>query len=198
MKGQIFLIISVLVLLALILLKIQTASTPEQLRFYGSLDLKDIYENLQGEYEKAVEISLLQGKNSSGIGQNLNNFSNYVIDSLEQKNYSLKILYSLAFANTTLNVSVGNFLGESITDISINISDGQNDFISSLPNRQSSSKGFALPNAFNVSVTYYLGGQKKNFTYSGGGTVSAYLDLYLKQADSYFNNRLVFNKTLGR
>ncbi len=196
MKAQTFLIISILVLLALILLKMQTSQSPEQLRFYGSLDLKDVYENLQSEYEKATEISLFQKKTSQQLEQNLNNFSNYTINSLEQKNFTLKVLYSFALANSTLNVTVGNFLGETIKNISLNISDGENDFISSLSHKQSATRNFTLANNFNVSVTYYLGEQKNNFTYSGGA-VSAYFDIYLRQADSYLNNRLVFNKTLA-
>lgn len=195
-KGQIFLIISVLILLALILLKMQTSSTPENLRFYTSLELKDTYENLQNEYEKAAEISLFQKKTPQNLEQNLNNFSSYAINKLGQKNYTLKTLYTFAFANSSLNITVGNFLGETIRSISLNISDGQNDFISSIANKQSVSKNFSLPNSFNITVTYFLAGQK-NFTYySDSGKIAAYFDIYLRQADSYLDEKLIFNKTL--
>lgn len=198
-KGQMFLITGIFMLLILILLKTETMQTGKG-AFYASLDWKKSFENLENEYQKVADISLAQERTEQNLERNMNNFSNFSLDSFNQRAYSLQLFYSLAFLNSTnITVSLGNFYGSAIANASINMSGGQNAFFGPLASRQSNSTSFPLANSFNVTVTYYLNGTAKNLTYSADANITSalYVVLSLQQADSLAEDGLMFNKTLG-
>lgn len=198
-KGQMFLIIGIFVLLALLLLRTETSQTGKH-TFYAGLDWKSLSENIENEYQKTADISLAQEKAEWNVEKNLNNFSNFSIDSLSQKGYLLGVFYSLAFVNeTNITVAVGNFHGSAAANISVNVSTGWSSFMSSLADGQSNSSAFPQTDKFNVTVSYYLNGTAKSLTYFSDNNITSsfYIALRLQQADSFADDKLAFNKTAG-
>ncbi len=196
-KGQVFLIIGIFVLLALILLKTETSQTGKN-AFYAGLNWKILSENIVNEYQKAADISLSQENTGGNLEKNMNNFTNFSVDSLNQKGYVLSVFYSFAFVNATnITVAVGNFQGSNITNISVNTSIGWSSFASSLANRQSNSSAFPPAEKFNVTVSYFLNGTANSLSYSSDSNVTSsfYVALRLQQADSFTDDKITFNKT---
>ncbi|MFZ3077800.1 MAG: hypothetical protein WA139_05050 [Candidatus Aenigmatarchaeota archaeon] len=198
-KGQMFLITGIFVLLILVLLKTETSQTGKG-AFYAGLDWKSSFDNLENEYQKTADISLAQQNSEQNLEMNLDNFSNFSQDSFNQRGYVLQLFYSLAFVNSTnITVAVGNFQGSAVSNISVNTSSGWSVFFSSLANRMSNSTVFPVSNNFNTTVTYYLNGTMKTFAYSADANITSahYVALKLRQADSFADDILVFNRTLG-
>ncbi len=194
-----FLIIGVFVLLLLILLKTETSQAGRQ-AFYSGLDWKSSFENIGNEYQKTADISLAQQKTEWNLESNLNNFSNFSAASFSQRGYGFQAFYSLAFINASnITVAVGGFQGSALANISVNMSGGQGAFFPSLAERQSNSSAFAPENAFNITVGYYLNNTFKNFTFFADSNLTAafYISIRLQQADSFADDILVFNKTVG-
>ncbi len=196
MKGQVFLIISIVVLLALILIKIQVTPEPRQ-AYYLGLDIWKSADNIAEEYEKTADISLSQSSNYQNLETNLNNFSNYIYNSFNEREYSLRILYSTMFAGENLTVTLGNFMGSPVYNITVNLSDGQGASISELPTNMSASINFTLPSLFNVTVQYTMNGTESNFSYASDNnvTLAAYVRIYLQQGSSVVDVVRLFNKT---
>ncbi len=197
-KGQMFLIIGVFVLLALVLLKAET-SQPAKNAFYAGLDWKESFENIEGEYRKAADISLAQGGTAQSMETNMNNFSNFSLDSFNQRGYYLGIAYSFVFANSTNITAVfGNFYGDA-KNVSLNLSTGASAFFPSIANRQSNSSVFPIEGAFSVNASFYLNGSAKSFSYSADSNITAaiYVLARLQQAGSFAEDSSIFNKTLG-
>ncbi len=198
-KGQMFLITGIFVLLILVLLRTETAQ-PEKGAFYAGLDWKDSFDNLENEYRKTADISLAQENSEANMERNINNFSNFSLDSFGQRGYSLQLFYSLAFLNSTnITVAVGNFQGSAAANISVNASSGRSAFFPSLADRQSNSTVFPIADSFNITVSYYLNNTAESLAYSAdsGVTSAQFVALKLRQADSFADDILIFNKTLG-
>lgn len=198
-KGQMFLITGIFVLLILVLLKTET-SQPGKGAFYAGLDWKDSFDNLESEYQKTADISLAQERTEQNLEKNLNNFSNFSQDSFNQRGYVLQLFYSLAFLNSTnITVAVGNFQGSAVSNVSVNTSLGWSAFFPSLASRMSNSTVFPIANNFNTTITYYLNGTMKTLAYSADANVTSahYVALRLRQAGSFADDILVFNRTLG-
>jgi len=198
-KGQMFLITGIFVLLILVLLRTETAQSGKG-AFYAGLDWKDSFDNLESEYQKTVDISLAQQNAEQNLETNLNNFSNFSLDSFSQRGYGLQLFYSLAFVNSTnITVAVGNFQGGAVSNVSVNMSAGWSVFFSSLANRMSNSTVFPVANNFNATITYYLNGTMKTLAYSANANVTSahYFALKLRQSDSFADDTAVFNRTLG-
>lgn len=95
MKGQIFIMISVLVLIALILLK--NAIKPVEIKPENFL--YENFVNLKNELIKTVDISIL---NKEDITTNLNNFITFSKDVLERRGYNEDVKFNiLTYGNTT-------------------------------------------------------------------------------------------------
>ncbi|MBU3958122.1 MAG: hypothetical protein KKB25_03530 [Nanoarchaeota archaeon] len=198
-KGQMFLITGIFVLLILVLLRTETAQ-PGKGAFYAGLDWKDSFDNLENEYRKTADISLAQENSEQNLESNLNNFSNFSQDSFGQRGYILQMFYSLAFLNSTnITVAVGNFQGVAVSNISVNTSGGWSAFFPSLADRTSNTTVFPIAGSFNATVSYYLNNTAKSLAYSADSNITAalYFTLRLQQADSFADDILVFNKTLG-
>jgi hypothetical protein len=198
-KGQIFLIIGIFVLLVLVLLKTETAQ-PARQALYAGRDWEISIGNIGGEYQKTADISLARGKNEWGLEANLNNFSNFSLDSFIQRGYVFQAMYSLAFRNdSNITVAVGNFRGGALKNVSINISSGQSAFIASIADRQSASAAFPNSDSYNITVGYYANEAAGNLTYSADSSVTSafFVALRLRQADSFADDNIIFNKTSG-
>lgn len=194
MKGQIFIIISIIVLIVLIMIKMETSLRGE----YYKDGLEEDFENIKNEYEETIEISLFQKQSPYNIETNMNNFSSFIINKYEQKNYTIKTLYSFAFVNSSdIIVVIGNFLGKTIRNVSLNVSN-ENDFISVILNKDSIQRRFDPIDNFNITLTYFLNEQKQEFVYTSDNTitVASYIDIYIGNGN-YLNDKLIFNKTLS-
>jgi len=108
MKGQIFIMVAVLVLIALILLISATKPfviKPKSLLFENFLNLKN-------ELIKTVDISLLRQED---ISNNLDNFISFATDIFQQRYYETSVNYSISTSGslTTVYMNVSLGLGDS-------------------------------------------------------------------------------------
>lgn len=112
-KGQMFLIASILIIIALIALKnlFGIYATAEEKRFGESSQLDKELRNVKNEYRYILEVAALQNDaNASGIDY-LYNFSNLL------RNDNAKTLYLFVFnngSNQRFSATVGNFLNDKI------------------------------------------------------------------------------------
>ncbi len=196
-KGQMFLITGIFVLLILILLKTETSQTSMHV-FYAGADWETSFENLENEFQKTADISLAQENTEQNLERNINNFSNFSLDSFSQRGYIIQLFYSLVFLNeTNITVAVGNFQGSALANISVNLSGGRSAFFNSLADRRSNSTSFPIADSFNITVIYYLNDTLKNLTCSADRNITAamHFALKLQQAGSFADDIIVFNKT---
>lgn len=103
MKGQIFIMTAVLVLIALILLK----NTIKPITVKPENSLSENFLNLKNELMRAIDISIL---NNEGVASNLNSFVTFSSNVLKQRGYTETVEYSIStYYNTTtvyLNLSL--------------------------------------------------------------------------------------------
>ena len=103
MKGQIFIIVSVFILLFLFLMRINTKVIevkPEDL-FYED------FSNFKNEFIKTIDISILNGEN---LQSNLDDFIDFSTDVYKNKGYIENVDYSIQFSGDVtvvyLNISL--------------------------------------------------------------------------------------------
>jgi hypothetical protein len=104
MKGQIFIIASVLVLVALLLTRLSTKTSyaDEEELFYES------FSNLKAELIKTVDLSLI---NQEPVSDNLYNFTEFSKEVFKKKGYAEDVKYSITLGPQTivyLNVSLSS------------------------------------------------------------------------------------------
>lgn len=103
MKGQIFILVSVFVLLFLFLMRINTQTTEIK---QDDLFYKD-FSNLKEEFIKTIDISIL---NQENLQNNLNNFITFSTNVYRNKGYTEDVDYSISTSGdiTTvyLNISL--------------------------------------------------------------------------------------------
>lgn len=117
MKGQIFIIASVLILLSLILIRINTRTfeIKEEKLFYEN------FLNLKNELINTVDISLL---NQESISNNLDGFITFSRDVFKQKGYEESVNYSISTLGNSrtvfLNISLKSDDSEILENLIIN------------------------------------------------------------------------------
>jgi len=97
MKGQVFIVVSIFVLLFFLLMKINTQTIevkPEDL-FYED------FSNLKNEFIKTVDISLLNGE---GVSINLDDFIDFSTNVYKNKGYTENIEYDIQSSGDTTTV----------------------------------------------------------------------------------------------
>jgi len=104
MKGQIFVITSILILLVLLLTRAstQTANVKQDESFY------ETFSNLKAELVKTVDLSLI---NQQSVSDNLDDFIDFSNQTLKKKGYALEVNYTVYPGQTTivyLNVSLAS------------------------------------------------------------------------------------------
>lgn len=99
MKGQVFIILTVFLLLGLILLRVSTRTITEKPESF----LSENFLNMKNELTKTVDIALL--KNES-VATDLNQFISFSTDTLKQRGYVESVLYSINQIDNTTTVSV--------------------------------------------------------------------------------------------
>ena len=104
MKGQIFIIASILVLLALFITRLgtQTVDVRQNELFYES------FSNLKSELIKTVDLALINGES---VSERLDNFTDFSKDVFKKKGYTEDVIYSVSQGSTTIvymNVSLSS------------------------------------------------------------------------------------------
>jgi len=104
MKGQVFIISSILVLIALLITRLntQTVDIRQDESFYES------FSNLKNELIKTVDIALLNGDD---VSSKLQDFKDFSIDIFKKKGYVESVNYSVSGTNpyaVYLNVSLSS------------------------------------------------------------------------------------------
>jgi len=107
MKGQIFIMVAVLVLVALILIRSGTKPFVIQLK---SLLFKNFL-NLKNELITTIDISLLKQED---ISNNLDNFISFATNIFDQRGYETSVNYSISTSGPTIvYINVSLKLGDS-------------------------------------------------------------------------------------
>jgi hypothetical protein len=107
MKGQIFILASVMILIALLLL--QNAIRPVVAS--PKSDLFQIFSNIRAETIRTVDMSLLNG---GDVSANLNNFIEFSQEIMKKRGYTQIAIYSVSnmggttIVNMNLTLSAGN------------------------------------------------------------------------------------------
>jgi len=104
MKGQIFIIASVLILLALFITRLntQTSYAKQDELFY------EVFSNLKNELIKTVDFSLVE---QESISDRLDDFISFSKDILKERGYTESVTYSISQGPTTIvymNVSLSS------------------------------------------------------------------------------------------
>lgn len=129
-KGQMFLIISVIIVLTLIMLKTSVNLTDifqKKREMEGKFD-KEIFENFKNEFIKTIEISYHQPSN---ISRNVFDFANFTRKKMKERLFTFKLLYVGSItpkSGTNMNVTLINLLDNPINaSLSLNGSIQNND-----------------------------------------------------------------------
>lgn len=101
MKGQIFVITSVLVLLALFLLRVST-NTPDVAQ---SDSFYEDFSNLKGELVKTVDLALINGES---VSSRLDDFIGFSSDVYGMRGYKESVNYTVSSGAVYLNVSLSS------------------------------------------------------------------------------------------
>jgi len=116
MKGQSFLIISIIFIIILALIKANVSFQ----EFQEDKSLGIEFENTKEEMVRSVEFSVYEKEN---ISRNLESFAEFARDSFKRRALNLNSLILEAIVeNDELNVSVKNLLGNEITFLNISFS----------------------------------------------------------------------------
>ncbi|MBI4896397.1 MAG: hypothetical protein HY832_02515 [Candidatus Aenigmarchaeota archaeon] len=200
MKGQMFLIAALLLVIGLVLIKgfITTSQvTDEQARLDQSLDEKKI-QNIEREYEEMIALSTLSTTPNVTAVQYLSNFSSWLRD-IED----IKILSLAVFMNGStqqFSVSVVNYLDDKI-NVTINVTNSTvtGAAIGTLNDKTNSTTSFsaAMNGSINITLTYLLQGtnvQEQIAVDSTKNTGAGFFDIQLT-GDPAFRIKRTYNRT---
>ncbi len=194
MKGQIFILVSILILIALILLRVSTRIPVEQTQTLFS----DNYFNLQREFVSTVDLSLINKEDALEIKDNVDDFARFSRNIGKTKGYEEGVIYSFNYNGT--KVVLGNFLGENLKDVNITLitaSWSKSQLIPELSDGDSALKTF---DPFYGWYVVKVESNLKDFSYSGYfgdyETMTQYFDISLSTNDMIINDILTNNKTI--
>lgn len=164
-KGQVFLIIGIVIALSLILIYVKTNFDValKKKEFYVGEEKDIIFTNIQNEFRESFDI----GVKKDDLNQTLRNFTVFMDERL--KNRELDVLYSFSiYDNSSLDVSVWNFLERGMEDVNIsqNLTGGSYSCgdLSSGENCYNSWSSPGETGVYHVNVTYAGSGSE---TYEG-------------------------------
>ena len=211
-KGQMFIIMGIVVVTVLVLLKTQLNLT-DILRGKGELeaDLSQLkLGNIVNEEKNNLQVNYLQNMSMMNNVMNFTNFSRTIFSSnAETFNGFIVgsfIANTTASANTNINVTVLNFLG---TNASINITSSYDNSVANFTNladAASNSQNFTFNTASDTSyflvVSYATSAESRtaNITLPvtiGRSKFIGYYDLRLTTSTGTYTSKFVHNVTLS-
>lgn len=200
-KGQMFIIASVLVAIALIGIKnlLGVYSTFEESRFEETLNLDKQIRNIKNEFGYLLGVATLKGDvNISGITF-FYNFSNFTVNDIDAR-----ILYAFVFVNSSTQeygVTVGNLIKDTI-NITINATNstpvGYTLILNSSTNatRQFNSN---INGTVNITLTYSLHNENVTERFSILASTRRYagifFDIKLSSKDEFVRSKELYNRT---
>lgn len=164
MKGQIFLIIAIITIVALMMLRISLDLNKimENKRYLESGLERQEFQNMEDEIVKSIVIS---SKNTTAIASNTNDFAKFARGSLTSRGEELNgfLVHSIfptvvAGTDTRLNVTVLNILGTEIVTLNLSLNSSSQMFYS-IPDSGSVETNFTFTTSSNANYTltaYYL------------------------------------------
>ena len=161
MKGQVLILVSVLIVIAFIMLRV-TTSVPSEI--YQSADFNS-YNKIQKEFIEVIDISLINKQTWTNIRGNLDNFALFTRDVMRTKGYTEEVIYS--FNHNGSNIVLSNYLGYSLNNVNITLMTPgwSNSKLLNTLNDKSSTLATCSP--FSGSYTVIVESNEKNFTYTG-------------------------------
>ncbi len=200
-KGQMFVIASILVLIALIAVKnmLGIYATFEEKRFKETFTLDKQIRNLKDGFRDTVGIATMQGDaNLSGI-RFLYNFSNFTA-----KDTGAKLLYAFVYVNGTsqkFSVTVGNFLKDEI-NVTINATDSTPAAFSFLMNSSMNATNefqSDISGMVNMTLSYSQseGNSTERFSISTSAQryAGAFFDIKIESNDEFVRSKEFYNRT---
>lgn len=194
MKGQIFILVSIMIVIALILLRISTRAPVEQYQ----MTFPDNYFNLQREFVHTIDLSLINKESALDIKDNVEEFADFSRRVMITKGYTEKVIYSFNYNGT--KVVIGNFLGDDLKDINITLITASWSKSQLVPELLD---GKSVLRTFDPFFGWYIvkvESNLKNFSYAGYfgeyETMTQYFDINLSNRDMMINDILTNNKTI--
>lgn len=111
MKGQMFLITAVFLVIILVVLKTQSLGIPDTQK----ISLYSDFNSLKAEYTQVVDTSLL---NSLNVSENLDDFAEFSRDYYNRKGMNETVSYSISTAGSDTTVKLNIYLGNDKSYIS--------------------------------------------------------------------------------
>ncbi len=103
MKGQVYITVTILILIFLVLLRVETNISPQKV----NPPLFDYYHNIREEAIQTVDLSLL---NEDKIETSLDNFISLTSDTLDERGIESTMSYSVKTTGNSIEVSFDLYL----------------------------------------------------------------------------------------
>lgn len=200
-KGQMFIIASILALVAMVTLKnlLGIYATFEEKRFSEAFTLDKDLNNLKSEYRYLVGLASLRGDaNQSGIS-NMYNFSNFTTSDMDAK-----VLYAYVFGNGSTqrySITVGNFINDEI-NITLNATNATpRGYAFTLNSRQNTTQEFNSSINGTVNITLRYTQPSENITeqfpvqISTSNIVAGFFDITVFSASQFVRSKSIYNRT---
>lgn len=192
MKGQMFILGAILVVIALIMFRnfLSVYSTAEEGRYLDSALEGKMMRNLEKEYKFMAAISSDAQAPNASAARYMSNFSGMISDD------GARVLYVFVYSpgNMTYSVLAGNYLGEKINFTALGSS-------RIIQNNANESFHFTTPIHANISVnlTYFSSSLNETETFgfalSARNTTAAFFDISLERSGIKLRNKILFNRT---
>lgn len=168
-KGQVFLIIFVIIALSLVLINMKTNFdvSLKKKSLYVETNENEAFNNLQEEFRESYDVAVKQKPTDYNLNRTLANYLLFVRDRMQRSNF--RVLYSFStYDNETLNVTLHNYLGRNIENVAIeqNLTGG-----SVSPGDMGDGEGYekdwsaeGKTSNYHVNITYTDSSDGKSFT----------------------------------
>lgn len=199
-KGQIFIIMAMIVIVVMVLLKtsLNLTSILENKRFL-ELGLENLeFQNLRNEFTKTIQISY----NQTNISSNLNNFISFSKDSfLSRATILTAIGLTATFPNVTenitapLNITVMNYLDEDITSLNLTFNNTLQSF-ASVGKSSVLVTNFSFNTSANINYSLVLNYSSSSFNSSENITIP--VEIATAKFIGFFDIKISSNRLVQR
>jgi hypothetical protein len=202
MKGQYFLLATVFIVIAVILLKGMFGffDITKERSFHEGTFLEKNLKNIEKEYEYLIGIASLQNDPKSMGIEYMWNFTNFV-----RRESESKILYIFAFNNITSGkyyVTIGNFLNDRIY-ATINVTDSTTlgSSLGIMVDKQNTTTEFtpSISGQINITLTYNTKNDvivEKLPISSASNSIYGFFDIKLESRNFIIRTKETYNRTL--
>ncbi|MFB6075694.1 MAG: hypothetical protein ABEK17_00980 [Candidatus Aenigmatarchaeota archaeon] len=209
MKGQVLVLIAIVVSIVIILIGVEAdyVSSLHTREIKEGKDVVNTLENLKEEYMRIVSISLSNDKSLKNLNEDIMDFSAFVDRNLASKQ-SLLFYSASEVEDGFLKIFVGNFKDEDIIDVTVdqNLTDEEIE-IDEVGRGGSEMVKFnissAMPSNYSVNISY-LGSSSNKFYQEiymcradDTNRFNVYYDLKVSLEDSYVSERFQINEGLN-